>query len=237
MASPKLARESFDLTRDQLPILGEQILAIIGMCEFEHKMLLAFLGRALGFEVFLGFLTFTNNFKVNTAGGSVDNNGLALLMLSGLVSDGNGTTGMLRLTDSSGGGFGATVLSGPNTYSGGTTVIGTTVQVTNNSSVGTGTVTLENGLFQAGATGLTFSNNFKINNTPFGSIIDANGPGPRPENSTLWNKCSKARKPRGFSMFPASTTFPMITASNTLSGLVKAPKVPDGIVSTTKAST
>jgi autotransporter-associated beta strand protein len=122
----------------------------------------------------LGFLTFTDNFKVNTAGGSVDNNGLALLMLSGLVSDGNGT-GMLRLIDSSGSFLGVTVLSGPNTYSGGTTVIGTTVQVTNNSSVGTGTVTLENGLFQAGAAGLTFSNNFKINNTPFGSIVDANG--------------------------------------------------------------
>jgi autotransporter-associated beta strand protein len=124
----------------------------------------------------LGFLTFTNNFKVNTAGGSVDNNGLALLMLSGLVSDGNGTTGMLRLIDSSGSFLGVTVLSGPNTYSGGTTVIGTTVQVTNSSSVGSGTVTLENGLFRAdGLSDLTFTNNFKINNTASGSAIDANG--------------------------------------------------------------
>ncbi len=44
VASAKLARESFDLAGDQLPILGEQILAIIGMCELEHKMRLAFLG-------------------------------------------------------------------------------------------------------------------------------------------------------------------------------------------------
>ena len=67
-------------------------------------------------------------------------------------------------------------LQGTNTYSGGTIVSGFgTVQVTNSSSVGTGTVTLENGQFQAGAAGLTFSNNFKINNTPAGSAIDANG--------------------------------------------------------------
>jgi len=133
-------------------------------------------GGAFQVQSGLGFLTFANNFKVNTAGGSVDNNGLALLTLSGLVSDGNGTTGMLRLTDSSGGGFGATVLSGANTYSGGTSVIGTTVQVTNNSSVGTGTVTLEDGQFRAaGLSALTFTNNFKINNTALGSAIDANG--------------------------------------------------------------
>ncbi len=68
------------------------------------------------------------------------------------------------------------VLSGTNTYTGGTKISGGgTVQVTNNSSVGTGTVTLNNGQFQAGAADLTFSNNFKIDNTPFGSAIDANG--------------------------------------------------------------
>src|SRR6185312_2504878 len=67
-------------------------------------------------------------------------------------------------------------LQGTNTYSGGTVVSGFgTVRVTNNSSVGTGTVTLQNGEFQAGAAGLTFSNNFKINSTPAGSAIDANG--------------------------------------------------------------
>lgn len=42
----------------------------------------------------------------------------------------------------------------------------TTVQVNNNSSVGTGTVTLENAEFQAeGSLNLTFTNNFRINNT------------------------------------------------------------------------
>jgi autotransporter-associated beta strand protein len=68
------------------------------------------------------------------------------------------------------------VLSGANTYTGGTTISAGALQVTNNSSVGSGNVTLNGGLFQAGGlSNLTFSNNFKINNTAFGSAIDANG--------------------------------------------------------------
>ena len=122
-------------------------------------------------------LTFSNKFKINTAGGAVDNSG-TVLSLSGIISNGNGTTGVLQITDSSGG-FGTTLLSGANTYSGGTKVIGATLQVNNNSSVGTGLVTLENGQFQVADTILTptlsFSNNFAINNTPFGSAIDVNG--------------------------------------------------------------
>ena len=118
-------------------------------------------------------LTFTNDFKINTGGGIIDSNATTLT-IAGTISDGNGP-GLLQITDSAGGG-GVTVLSGVNTYTGGTNVISTTLQVTNNSSVGTGTVTLDNGLFQAdGFSDLTFSNNFKINNTPGGSAIDANG--------------------------------------------------------------
>lgn len=69
------------------------------------------------------------------------------------------------------------VLAGANSYSGGTTVSGfATLPVTNNSAVGTGTVTLSDGLFQAdGVSDLTFSNNFRIDNTATGSAIDANG--------------------------------------------------------------
>jgi autotransporter-associated beta strand protein len=74
-------------------------------------------------------------------------------------------------------GNGTLQLLGVNTYGGGTFVGGGgTLLVTNSSSVGTGAVTLDNGQFQgAGAAILTFSNNFKINNTTFGSAIDANG--------------------------------------------------------------
>ncbi|MFB9264669.1 beta strand repeat-containing protein [Bradyrhizobium erythrophlei] len=119
-------------------------------------------------------LTFTNGFKVNTGGGTIDSNG-TVLTLSGVISNGNGATGVLHLTDTTGGG-GLTVLSGVNTYSGGTKVTGTAVQVTNNSSVGTGTVTLDNALFLAdGLSNLTFKNNFKIDSSLNGSAIDANG--------------------------------------------------------------
>ena len=115
-------------------------------------------------------LTFTNDFKVNTTGGTIDNKSI-VLGLSGTISNGNGTTGVLQLA-----GLGTTVLSGSNTYTGGTNVLNATLQVTNNSSVGSGTVTLDNALFQAdGVSNLTFSNNFRINNSAIGSAIDANG--------------------------------------------------------------
>ncbi len=68
------------------------------------------------------------------------------------------------------------ILSGTNTYTGGTTISGFgTLQAASSSAVGTGTVTLQDGQFQAGAAGLTIGNNFKINNTAGGSAIDANG--------------------------------------------------------------
>jgi len=121
----------------------------------------------------IGFL---NDFKIEAAGGTVDNNG-AFLELSGIISSPNASTGVLQLTDSTGGGV--TLLSGNNTYSGGTKVVSTTVQVNNNNSVGTGLVTLEDSLFQVADTILTptlsLSNNFAINNTTFGSAVDVNG--------------------------------------------------------------
>jgi len=69
------------------------------------------------------------------------------------------------------------VLSGSNSYSGGTRIANAgTVQVTNSNSVGTGTVTLANGYFAAaGPGGVTIGNSFKTDNTPFGGGFDANG--------------------------------------------------------------
>jgi len=68
------------------------------------------------------------------------------------------------------------VLSGINSYSGGTVIAdGGTVQVTNDNSVGTGTVTLANGYFAAaGPVDVTIGNNFKTDNT-LGGGFDANG--------------------------------------------------------------
>jgi autotransporter-associated beta strand protein len=121
-------------------------------------------------------LTINNDFKINTAGGTVDNQG-TVLALAGNISNGNGNTGVLQLIDSTNSSGSMIVLSGTNnTYTGGTYVLNTAVQVNNNSSVGTGTVTLENAEFLAeGSTNLTFTNNFRINSTTFGSAIDAFG--------------------------------------------------------------
>ncbi|WP_248114351.1 autotransporter domain-containing protein [Bradyrhizobium sp. 2S1] len=117
-------------------------------------------------------VAFSNNIAVNAAGGTVDANG-AQVNLQGVIADGGGG---LRLIDSSASGFSNIQLSGVNTYSGGTLVVDTTVVVTNNKSVGSGTVTLDNAAFQAdGLSNLTFSNNFNINTSPIGSAIDANG--------------------------------------------------------------
>ena len=67
-------------------------------------------------------------------------------------------------------------LSGVNTYSGGTIISAGTLQVTNNSSVGSGAVTLNGGTFLAdGSSNLAFSNNFTLNAPAFGSAIDTNG--------------------------------------------------------------
>ncbi len=75
-----------------------------------------------------------------------------------------------------GGTSGRTVLSGANTYTGGTTVSSTVLQANNNSALGTGPVTLDGGLFLAGKNNLTFSNTFQLtNNTVPGNFIDNNG--------------------------------------------------------------
>jgi autotransporter-associated beta strand protein len=73
-------------------------------------------------------------------------------------------------------GSGTTVLGAANAYFGGTTITAGTLQITSNSSVSSGTVTLNGGLFQTdGTTDITILNNFKINNTLAGGAIDANG--------------------------------------------------------------
>ena len=82
-------------------------------------------------------------------------------------------------------GGGTAIFSAENTYSGGTTIIdGTTVEVTNSnpgvsSSIGTGLLTLDNGVLEAGANNLTFSNAVTL--TSNGGTFDTNG------NALTWN--------------------------------------------------
>ena len=118
--------------------------------------------------------TIANAAQITANGGTIDAN-TNFLTLSGNITDAAAAHGALNVTDSSG--FGGTVvLSGTNTYSGGTTISnGAPVQVTNTSSVGSGTVTLNGGQFQAGVNNLVFGNAFGLTSVAGGSAIDFNG--------------------------------------------------------------
>jgi fibronectin-binding autotransporter adhesin len=96
----------------------------------------------------------TNVNATLTAGSisTIDTNGLGATF-SGILSGGGALAKV---------GAGTLVLSGLNTYAGGTTIGAGVLQATNNSSVGTGAVTLDGGSFQAGANGLAFANNFAL---------------------------------------------------------------------------
>jgi autotransporter-associated beta strand protein len=107
--------------------------------------------------------------RAGTSGGVIDNAnaGQSIEILNNI----GGSGVQVQLLGNS-----ALTLFGTNTYSGGTTVSGFgTLSVVSSTAVGTGTVTLENGQFQAAAPNLTFSNNFQINNTAAGSSIQTVG--------------------------------------------------------------
>ena len=130
------------------------------------------------FQVAAADLVFNNNFTLNAGGGTIDANGFVGAGFSLAIAGDISGAGALQITDSTNTAGTVVLLSGiNNTYTGGTTVTNTTLQVTNNNSVGTGTVTLDNAVFQPDGLGgnLTFNNNFKINNSAAGSAIDANG--------------------------------------------------------------
>jgi autotransporter-associated beta strand protein len=82
-------------------------------------------------------------------------------------------------------GGGTAILSSENIYPGGTTITdGTTVEVTNSnprisSSIGTGELTLDNGILEAGANNLAFGNAVTL--TSNGGTFDSNG------NILTWN--------------------------------------------------
>ena len=79
---------------------------------------------------------------------------------AGTISAILGGSGALTKT-----GAGTVILSGANTYSGGTTISAGTIEVANNTAFGSATVTLNGGTVQAGAAGLSISNAFAVNST------------------------------------------------------------------------
>ncbi|MDH2352276.1 autotransporter domain-containing protein [Bradyrhizobium sp. SSUT112] len=127
-------------------------------------------------------LNIANAILVNSTGGSVGTSGYALT-LSGLIADGNGS-GALEKT-----GTGTLILTRANTYSGGTTVSGGTLQINTNMSAGSGQMMLNGGTLRAGANNLILSNavaigaaagGFDTNGNTFtvsSNIVDGIGPG------------------------------------------------------------
>jgi fibronectin-binding autotransporter adhesin len=117
-----------------------------------------FNGGELQIEEFSN-LSFHNNFYVNKTGGLISLDS-GKLTLSGIIADGDGP-GLLKLVGLE---LALVTLSGVNTYSGGTHVIGI-LQVTNNSAAGIGTITLDlgMGILIAGADNLSVNNDFKLN--------------------------------------------------------------------------
>ncbi len=91
-----------------------------------------------------------NGAGINIAGGAIDANGFSMTY-SGVIGNGNGTTGGLRILDSAGGG--RVILTGANTYSGGTIVFGT-LQLSGMGTLGaaTGTTNVSGGTLDLGGT-------------------------------------------------------------------------------------
>lgn len=130
-----------------------------------------------------GNYTIANNALLNESVLAIDANGHTFTY-SGLIADyGLGATGGLQIIDSANSG-GVVVLSGANTYSGGTTLTSGVLQVDVDSilsgssivssAIGTGTLTFDGGALQAGGA-YTIANAGTI--TANGGTIDANGYG------------------------------------------------------------
>jgi autotransporter-associated beta strand protein len=119
-----------------------------------------------------------NNVSAPTS--TIDNNGKKLTLSGNILGAGG-----LNFIDATGSFFtpgtpGRTVLSGVNTYTGGTAIFGTIVQANNDSAFGSGDVTLDFGAVQTKGSNLTLSNNFILANTVTfggfsGGFLDANG--------------------------------------------------------------
>lgn len=155
-----------------------------------------------------GTLQLGNGGSTGSIGGDIANNSIlainrtlgTTLTLDGVIS---GTGAVQQI------GAGLTRLSGVNNYSGGTVIGGGILEVMNNSSVGTGTVTLDGGVFQAGAANLNFSNAFVLNSNVETINTDAN-------TLTLSGIISDGGDPGGLTKIGIGTL--ILTGNNTYSG-------------------
>jgi autotransporter-associated beta strand protein len=106
-------------------------------------------------------LAFSNAFALNPTRGAIDTQ-VNTLTLSGTIADGSGPGTLNKI------GAGTLVLSGANTYSGGTVINAGTALVGNNDAFGTGTVAMAAGTTLSFLSGANFAlaNNFQFSGDP-----------------------------------------------------------------------
>ncbi|MDO8876633.1 MAG: autotransporter-associated beta strand repeat-containing protein [Pseudolabrys sp.] len=102
-------------------------------------------------------LTLTNAVAVNSTNGTVDTGG-NVFTLSGIIANGSGGGGTLTKT-----GTGTLVLSGNNTFSGGTLLTAGTLNLAHSNALGTGTLTTQNTVEIDYADGVTIANAITAN--------------------------------------------------------------------------
>ena len=92
-----------------------------------------------------GVLTVAGNVSANTAGTKTITTSTGSVVISGIIGDGSGAVAVVQ------NGAGTLDLKGANTFSGGTTLNGGTLDIRNNTALGTGTFTINGGTITNGS--------------------------------------------------------------------------------------
>ena len=143
-------------------------------------------------------ITSARNITLNQNSGTIDTQGQTSTLTGGI--GGSGALIML--------GNGTLFLTGSNSYSSGTYINGGTINITQNSGVGSGTLNFNGGILQMASSTMTVSNAITLNVSASSNVIDTLG-----QNSTLSGIISGAG-----ALTNVSTGTLYLTGANTYSG-------------------